>query len=304
MRVIALFVVLLLVSLFLSALINYPLYALIGDLTDKGPHKLINTTAKLIAIPGFILLLRYFAVNNKQALGYALPRREFIVDMFKGLGMGIGILLGLAAVLLLLEIRVPRELDNLMPLLAKTLLAAVISGLLIGFIEETFFRGGIFPALRKQHVFVASALYCSIFYAAMHFIKQPPLPEGEVASFANSFWMLSGAFDQYAQAHIWDSFLALFILGLYLALLRERTGNLAYVVGVHAGVVMVIKFMKKFTEVNHANELSWLVGSYDGIVGYLSAAGLSIHLVISYYFWRRPGKQGPRDSTDLDCPER
>ena len=56
----------------------------------------------------------------------ALALREFIVDLLKGLGMGQAILL------------------------AKTVIAAIISDQLIDFIEETFFRGELLSGVRKE----------------------------------------------------------------------------------------------------------------------------------------------------------
>ena len=122
----------------------------------------------------------------------------------------------------------------------------------------------------------------------MHFINPPALPAGESASFANGFWILSHTFDDYAKGGIWDSFIALFLLGMYLALIRERTGNIAYVIGVHAGMVTVIKGFKGIAPTNHSSDLIWLISDYDQTIGLLSAAGMAIHLIVTYYTWRKP----------------
>lgn len=288
MRALFLFVGLILLALLISASINYPLYLLLEEHLSSGPHKLINTTGKLLAIPGFIFLLHYLQINNKKALGYAIPRKEFLVDLGKGLAMGLSILLILAIVLVFLDIRILKPSEDILDVMAKTLIVAVIGGLLIGFIEETFFRGGLFSAIRKNNSFATTALLSSLFYAWMHFISPPSLPEGEVASWSNSFWILANTFNEYFDIQTLDGFIALFLLGIYLAIVRERTGNIAYVIGVHAGVVMVIKSLKKFTEVNDASQLNFLISNYDQTIGYLSATGLAIHIVFVYFFWRRP----------------
>ena len=289
MRAFLYFVLLMLGALLISALINYPLYVLFQESMSKGPHKLINTTAKLVAIPGFILIVRHFAIANKQGLGYGLPRPAFMRDLLSGWVSGFFILLLLSAVLMLLGIRVMKPpVEELAFLLFKTLVVALIGGLLIGFIEETFFRGGLFGAIRKHNGFAVTLLLSSLFYGALHFIKPLPLPGNDPHSWSSGLLILSGAFNQLTEWQTFDSFLALFGLGAFFAVVRERTGNIAYCIGLHAGFVFVIKVVRKFTEVDAGNSFSFLVGNYDGMIGYLSAAGMLIHTLIVYRFWRAP----------------
>ena len=291
MRAFSYFILLMLGALTLSALANYPLYTLLQEDMSSGPNKLINTTAKLIAIPGFILIIRHFAIASKPGLGYGLPRPEFIRDLFSGWLSGFLILVALTVALLLLGVRVTKPpVDELAFLLLKTTLVALIGGLLIGFIEETFFRGGLFGAIRKQHSFVVTMLLSSLFYAALHFIKPLPLSGNEPYAWYSGLQILSGAFDQYAEWRTFDSFLALFGLGAFFAVVRERTGNIAYCIGLHAGFVFVIKIVRKFTEVDVDSSFSFLVGGYDGMIGYLSAAGMLVHTIIVYRYWRRPNE--------------
>lgn len=290
MRAFLLFILLMLLSLLLSALANYPLYVLLQESMSNGPHKLINTTAKLIAIPGFILIVKHFAIADKFGLGYGLPKARFVKDILHGWVSGFLILALLSAALFLLGVRVskpPPEAIGL--LLLKTTIVALIGGLLIGFIEETFFRGGLFGAIRQRHGFLTTLLLSSLFYAALHFIKPLPLPGDEPHQWYSGLLILSGAFDQLAEWRIFDSFLALFGLGVFFAVVRERTGNIAYCIGLHAGFVFVIKVVRKFTYVDGSSDFAFLVGGYDGMIGYLSAAGLLVHTLIVYRFWRRPG---------------
>jgi hypothetical protein len=289
MRAFAYFILLLLASLLLSALLNPPLYGLLQENMSKGPHKLINTVAKLIAIPGFILILQHFAINNKIGLGYGLPKSAFISELLKGWLSGLSILLLLTAGLLLFGVRsIDFPAEAWLPLLLKTTLVALIGGLLIGFIEETFFRGGLFGAIRRDHGFVVTMLLSSLFYAGLHFIDPPPLSGAEAQTWYSGLLILSGAFSQFAEWRIFDSFVALFGLGVFFAVVRERTGNIAYCIGLHAGFVFVIKIVRKFSDLNPDSAFSFMVGSYDGMIGYLSAAGLLIHTLLVYRFWRRP----------------
>jgi len=277
------------VALFLSALANFPLYMLFQDSMSSGPNKLINTTAKIIAIPGFILIIRHFMISSKVGLGYNLPRPEFMRELFHGWLSGFGILVAVSVALMLFGVRIAKPpVDELAFLLFKTTVVALIGGLLIGFIEETFFRGGLFGAIRKHHGFVVTLLLSSLFYASLHFIKPLAPSVGEPYVWYSGLQILSGAFAQLAEWQTFDSFLALFGLGAFFAVVRERTGNLAYCIGLHAGFVFVIKVVRKFTMVDEESTFSFFVGNYDGMIGYLSATGMLIHTIIVYRYWRKP----------------
>ncbi len=289
MRAFTYFVLLMAGALLLSALFNYPLYAWFQESMSKGPHKLINTTAKLIAIPGFILIIRHYGIASKIGLGYGLPRSEFLRDIARGWFSGFLILVALSAALLIFGIRELKPLtEEFVPLLVQTFLVALIAGLLVGFIEETFFRGGLFGAIRKNNSFAVTLILSSLFYALLHFIKPLSPAEGEPFVWYSGLEILSGAFSQYTEWETFDSFLALFGLGAFFAIVRERTGNIAYCIGLHAAFVFVIKMVKKFTSVDHDASLGFLVGNYDGMIGYLSAAGLLIHTIVVYRYWRKP----------------
>lgn len=289
MRAFAYFMLLMLVSLFLSALINSALYDLLQESMSRGPHKLINTVAKLIAIPGFILIIRRFAIDNKVGLGYGLPKRTFLRDLLAGWMSGLLILILLSGALILFGVRsIDFPPGVWLPLLLKTTLVALIGGLLIGFIEETFFRGGLFGAIRRDHGFGVTLLLSSLFYAGLHFIDPQPVTGPEAGSWYSGLLILSGAFSQFTEWRIFDSFLALFGLGAFFAVVRERTGNIAYCIGLHAGFVFVIKIVRKFSDLNPDSALAFMVGNYDGMIGYLSAAGMLIHTLVVYRYWRRP----------------
>ena len=81
MRAFFLFIGLILLALLLSAAVNYPLFTLIQDITDKGPHKLITIIGKLFAIPGFIWILYRLNIANKRDLGYQLSKPAFLAEL-------------------------------------------------------------------------------------------------------------------------------------------------------------------------------------------------------------------------------
>jgi hypothetical protein len=76
----------------------------------------------------------------------------------------------------------------------------------------------------------------------------------------------------------------LFAVGMFLSLVRERNGNIALALGLHAGWVMVIKVGQYLTALHPDAPLAQLVGSYDGIIGWLAAAWISL---LAWLYTRR-----------------
>jgi hypothetical protein len=79
---------------------------------------------------------------------------------------------------------------------------------------------------------------------------------------------MTGFFSGYAEPlRIADAFLALYCVGLLLALVRSRLGNIAGCIGLHAGFVAVIAVFRKISLPNDNPQWSFLVGDYDGLLG-------------------------------------
>lgn len=294
MRALAIFTLFLGGFLLLSAGLHYPLYSLLQHASDIEPHKLITRAGKLLAVPGFILLIIWLGLNSKQALGYGLNRPTFLRQMLIGWLFGVLILMVLAATLVGLEVRVFKAMDEEFWFdLGKVLVSGLVGGLLVGLIEETFFRGALFQAIRRQGSAFSAIALSSLLYAAVHFIDPLPLPEGEPVGWFSGLQILSTAFWQFGEWATFDSFIALFTVGVFLGLVRERSGNIAYCIGLHAGWVLVIKCTKKFTS-NAGGEWAFLTGNYDGMTGYLAAAWISL-LAVGFYLIskHRQGKESP-----------
>jgi membrane protease YdiL (CAAX protease family) len=287
MRALGIFTLFLAAFLLLSALLHYPLYLLLADLTEIQPHKLITRVGKLLALPGFFLLVAWLGLYSRQALGYGLPRPRFIQQIIIGWAVGTLILLALAAALVALDVRVLQRLKEGFWLeLIKALASGLIAGLLVALIEETFFRGALFQAIRRSGSALSAILLSSLLYAALHFIDPLSLPTGETVGWLSGLQILGGAFWQFGEWATFDSFIALVAVGIFLGLVRERSGNIAYCIGLHAGWVMIIKATKAFTNLNPRGDWAWLVGSYDGMTGYLAGAWIGL-LAIAFFLYGR-----------------
>jgi uncharacterized protein len=270
-RTFALFVALLAGSLVLAAALTYPAWLLVGTVSVEPVHRVMNRLAMLIALFGLIFLVRRLALSNRAALGYRLPRAEFLRQLGLGWAAGVGLMLPLVALLLALDVRhIKPGLDGDLPPL---LIGGVLSGLAVAFIEETFFRGVLFTAVARTSGTRAAIVAPSVLYAALHFLGGKLRVPPEEVSWEHGFQVLSRLFERYAQPLAFiDSFLALLALGILLALVRLRTGAIAACIGLHAAGVCTIFVLRDTTVVNSQAKLAGLVGTYDGVIGWAALA--------------------------------
>lgn len=95
--------------------------------------------------------------------------------------------------------------------------------------------------------------------------------------------VLMHCFEQFTDpAAIFDSFLALVAVGVFLALVRVNTDGIAACIGLHAGWMFIIKLTKEITETDSSAEFVFLVGDYDNIAGYLALVLIAAVAVIYY----------------------
>lgn len=276
------------VCLTLSALISPWLHGQLGDLVALTPDRLLYRFAMLLALLGLPWLLRFLQLNTRVAIGFDMPRRTGWHCLVTGLGLGILILGVLSASLLLIDARVlalPAGLNGVR--LLKLVFGGLISGLAVGLIEETFFRGMLHSGMRRSLGFWPSAMAISTLYAGLHFIR-PGRPTGEEFDVAMAFGMLGEGLARLGDwMAIGDSFIALLLAGLLLSMVRERNGHILWNIGIHTGWVMVIKLTKHLSNANPDSGAGIWIGSYDQIIGWLAALWLAV-LCTLYWHLSRP----------------
>ena len=164
-------------------------------------------------------------------------------------------------------------------------LKGVGSGLLVALIEETFFRGAMQGSLERQGAPRQALFAIPALYAAVHFLgRAGSVPQEEVNALSG-FTALAGYFSGFAQPlRILDAFIALYFVGLLLALVRRQRGNIAVCIGLHAGFVAVIAVFRKISLATPNPRWSFLVGEFDGLLGlWIAALTAACCLVL----WRR-----------------
>lgn len=282
MRTTVLFFGYLFLCLAAAALLTVPLMQ--TGWLDYPPERVMGRLAQALILIGIWPLLVRLQLAERTALGYGVQRPLFLRALGVGWVLGVLILLGLASALLGLGVRVPDPDPLSWSWIAAKALQALIGGLLIGIIEETFFRGALFAAIRRREGLAPAVLWSSALYAAVHVMKPGALPPEVTFGWAGSWTMFQGIFlDAFQWRHL-DTVLALLMVGIFLALVRERTGHIGWCIGLHAGWVFVIQVSRQLTDSNPSSVLAFLAGDYNGVIGWLSVAWIGA-LTAGYWHW-------------------
>ena len=278
------FIVYLGAVMLLTALLYYPVFLALDTVWEVRPDRVFFRLAMIIAALGFWPFLKLQGINNRYALGYSLDRRSYLQSFSRGLGIGVMIMTGHAILLVLLGARVPEPGDIHFNDVLYALLSGLLSGILVAFIEESFFRGAMYYGMRRHSPMLTASIATALLYATVHFIHSPLPAGGTIIGWQSGWEMLAGMFHSYENfAGIVDSYMALFAAGLFLSLVRERTGNIVLCIGIHAGWVLTIKLVKEITDVATNTPAALLIGSYDSIIGWAATAVLGL---VTLWYWR------------------
>lgn len=270
-----------------GAFFSYPVFLIFHPVADVEFHKLIGITTTLC---GLVFCFVYLKVNNipfKEGFGYALPRKLFIKQMLSGTGFGIFILLSIVLTLIATGVYgEENELNLSVTNLITITIIAIISGCLVGLIEESIFRGALFSGLYKKTNATITIIFTSLVYAAVHFLKYRELSNDTVINWTTGLEMIPAALFRFGDPVIIDSFLTLFMLGVLLSLIRLRNNNIAMVAGIHTGIVITMKLTGEFTDYVADNSYPFLVNKYDHMLGSLALAWLVL-ICVAYMAWNK-----------------
>ena len=260
-----------------GAVLAFPLSQLLQTVTDMEFHKLVGRSTILCALFFSFIYLKVNGISIKTGFGFAISRDEFIRQMLQGILVGISIIIVLIISLSVIGVyEVENDLDLSAGNLIKIFFIAIITGLLVGIVEESIFRGALFSALLKKTNVLTTVTLTSLVYAAVHFLKYREIADNVNITFLTGIEMIPAALFRFQDPAIIDSFITLFALGVLLSIIRLRHGNIAAVAGIHAGIVMMIKLAGDFTDYAAGNAYPFLVNKYDHMLGILAFVWLVI----------------------------
>jgi membrane protease YdiL (CAAX protease family) len=274
-------------AMVLAALASPWVQMLLSPLAAFPLHRIFSRLTMLFAFGWIIWVMLRADLARREVLGYGQPLRAFLPQLLAGFLAGLALMAVAIAPLFALGLR---DWNTAKLAIAGGPLVVALkglgSGLLVALIEETFFRGAMQGALERQGARRLALFAIPALYAAVHFLGRAGVVPYEEVGALSGFTALSGFFSGFAQPlRIVDAFVALYFVGLLLALARRRWNSLATCIGLHAGFVAVISVFRKISLPTQNAEWSFLVGDYDGLLGlWIAALTAAVCLVL----WRWP----------------
>jgi membrane protease YdiL (CAAX protease family) len=283
MRAFLLFVGLMIAGLAAIAVFTYPAWLLLHPHFNFPFHRLGERIGMLALLIGFLLVARRAGLADKQSLGYALPRRRFVHEMLLALAIGAVSMLAVVGIMTALGLRTWPETASLSATALVQLVATrLLSGIAVAFIEETFLRGAMFAAIKRESGARTAIVLTAVIYSTTHFFASYHIAADRVTA-SSGFDLLTGTLHLFGNPmDILDAFLCLFAVGVVLAVIRAVTGNIAACLGLHAGWVWVMLVTHQLSTPVRNEPLSFLLSGFDGFVGWL-VLGWTILIGVGLY---------------------
>ncbi len=172
---------------------------------------------------------------------------------------------------------------------------ALGAGLLIGLIEEFFFRGFAYFTFKDLWNGKISLIVTNLIYAMVHFFPKSKPFVGPEPTVWDSFRIYGSMTPSiFAKPDALVQLLGLFLFGLLLSFAFLKKGSLYLSIGIHAGCVFAVKMAPRLLpEISH--KMSLLSGTgklYDGIAGLTILAAFALFLGISLINSRSSSRKG------------
>jgi len=254
-------------------------------LAERIPFSRIFNRAFMISgIVLFIFCRRQFnGAHLKQlfADGFGCGWR----DLLTGLGLAIGSMVVLAALMTFNGVFTPFFRVSLAPALG-TIAGAALAGIFAGGLEETFFRGLLFKGVHDAGHPARAFLGVNLFFSALHFVRPGH------SYFLDGIEPLAGVrhllttFAPFADPlAILPGLLGLWLIGIVLSYALLRTGRLYLAIGLHAGWIVGLKSLRVFGDFRR-DDLGWLFGASEpkivsGVATFIGvlAVGILVHWI-------------------------
>jgi membrane protease YdiL (CAAX protease family) len=130
---------------------------------------------------------------------------------------------------------------------AEKMAVAIPSALVIGVVEESFFRVVVFRGLAATWRWPVAAVASSALYSVVHFLTPHKGFEISGASPLEGLRYLGAVVGRLADPNTLPAVLGLFLIGLVLCLALQRQRSLALVIGLHAGWLLAAKAAIRLT---------------------------------------------------------
>lgn len=246
-------------------------------LADAPFHRYVHRCFLILALAGLWPLLRALGIKSVQDVGL-VPPREHWQKWLTGFAIG---LLSLAIIAFVSVQAGARRWNYRIPgdvILVKAL-TALATALIVGFMEEILFRGGLFGGLRKVINWKSALAVSSLIYASTHFFA--PVKHAGSVQWDSGLALLPGMMSDFTKPEeLIPGFINLVLVGVILALAFQRTGNLYFSLGLHTGWIFWLK-LSKTVLVHRSIANTTIHGTASMIDGWLATGALIMALILT-----------------------
>ncbi|HEY3305118.1 MAG TPA: CPBP family intramembrane glutamic endopeptidase [Candidatus Binatia bacterium] len=241
-------------------------------------------TASALILSTRSLLRRQFL--TEAGLG---PLQRGYLDLLRGFAVAVASMAVLGLLMSLAGIFTPGFFHAFQDSLRWSV-KALMTALMVGFLEELFFRGMLFKGLLEDTRRTTAFAAANLFYAAVHFPKPPEKFSVSGLDPLAGVRFLGESLQPFLNpAEILPGLIGLFIISLVLSYAFFRTRALYLSIGLHAGWVFALKTMRVYGEFQRG-DLGWAFGSTDpkivsGVVTWIGilAVGVVVHFLTRHH---------------------
>lgn len=208
-------------------------------LAHKPFHRYLDRSLLGLGLVAIWPLLRSLRASSWLDAGLCQPSGQW-GRLARGIVLGVGSLACLAAITLAAH---ARRFNSEMSAgrYASAAAGAVVTAVVVAMLEEILFRGAVFGALRRDGSWPAALLFSSAFFAFVHFLARGDL-NGPITAISG-LELLPRMMQNFGNVKIViPGFLNLTLAGIILGLAYQRTGNLYFSMGLHAGWIFCMRF--------------------------------------------------------------
>jgi membrane protease YdiL (CAAX protease family) len=250
-------------------------------------HRVVNHSLLILALAGLWTLLCAFGATSWRETGLVQIHGQW-KKLSGGLLLGFVSLAAVAGIALGGGDRVFIQ-GLTAHKIVGTLSNAAATAVAVGTIEEIVFRGGIFGGLRRILQWQLALIASSVIFALVHFLQRVEFT-GPV-TWISGLVLLPRMLGGFADFHtIVPGFFNLTLAGLLLGLAYQRTGNLYFSIGLHAGWIFWLKTYDAFTT-GAPRAATWFCGTNKLIDGWLALMVLAATLVVVTFLPLKPARE-------------
>lgn len=160
------------------------------------------------------------------------------------------------------------------------------TGILIGFLEEVFFRGYLYRLCQQEVGQIWALILNAILFSVPHYVRPPRAEDLREVDWSSGFQILLIAWQRFSHPlQILSGLLILMAVAWMLCWTFDRTTNLYLGIGLHAGWIMMLQLSSEFARDN-SGWPAWILGGGNLRDGVLALIPLLLQFLVLRWWLR------------------